>query len=146
MNNNPRMGVRNDLLPDSGIATKDRFLTAGGTQDNSNLRRVESKRWEGFGGGDGFHTEFGASSTYNSQVIYRNSYWGGPMNNGWNIYQWTPTQTQFITQGYSFLPILTKIPGDRELVQTHLNLNKSAMNALRKEKWPVIKDLNHQAK
>ena len=30
-----------------------------------------------------------------------------------------------------------------ELVQAHLNLNKSVMGSLRKEKWPVIKDMKH---
>jgi oxalate decarboxylase len=33
-----------------------------------------------------------------------------------------------------------------ELVQAHLNLNKTSMGALRKEKWPVIKDLNYHTK
>jgi oxalate decarboxylase len=33
-----------------------------------------------------------------------------------------------------------------ELVQAHLNLNKAVMGALRKDKWPVIKDSSRQAK
>lgn len=33
-----------------------------------------------------------------------------------------------------------------ELVQAHLNLNKTMMRALRKEKWPVVNDLNRRVK
>lgn len=33
-----------------------------------------------------------------------------------------------------------------ELVQAHLNLNKTMMRALRKEKWPVVNDLNRTVK
>lgn len=33
-----------------------------------------------------------------------------------------------------------------ELVAAHLNLNKPAMDALRKEKWPIVKDMNYPAK
>jgi oxalate decarboxylase len=32
-----------------------------------------------------------------------------------------------------------------ELVQAHLNLNRTVIGALRKEKWPVIGDLNRRS-
>jgi hypothetical protein len=109
---NPRPNwtyISNELVTtqfyDGGLAPKDRFLTAGGTQDNSNLLREASKRWNWVrnSGGDGFHMEFDVRSRYNSQFIYHNSYWGGSAFNGWNIYgEELPGGTRFITKGQSF--------------------------------------------